>query len=48
MPSAIGTSFSQPPLLVHKSLIAIKTPFNDLDTNGNSQAATSKMQLLLM
>ena len=43
MPSAINSSFPQPPLLVPKSLVGIKTPVTDPDTNGNSQAATSKI-----
>jgi hypothetical protein len=43
MASTINSSFPQPPLFFPKSLIAVKTPNNDPDTNGNSQAATNKI-----
>ena len=43
MSSAINSSFPQPPLLVPKSLSVINTPATDPDTNGNSQASTSKI-----
>ena len=43
MSGAINSSFPQPPLLVPKSLSVIKTPATDPDTNGNSQASTSKI-----
>ena len=44
MPSAINTSFPQPPLLVPKSLIGVKTPATDPDTNANSQVAPKTIQ----
>jgi len=44
MPSAIKTSFPQPPLLVPKSLIGVKTPATDPDTNANSQIAPKTVQ----
>ena len=43
MANSINASFPQPPLLVPKSLIGIKTPATDPDTNGNSQVAASKI-----
>ena len=43
MPITINSSLPQPPLLVPKSLVGIKTSVTDPDTNGNSQAAASKI-----
>jgi hypothetical protein len=38
------TTFPQPPLLVPKSLVGIKTPATDPDTIASGQVATNKVQ----
>ena len=45
MANSINASFPQAPLLVPKSLVGIKTPVTDPDTNGNSQVAANKITI---
>jgi hypothetical protein len=45
MANSINASFPQAPLLVPKSLVGVKTPVTDPDTNGNSQVAANKITI---
>ena len=44
MSSAINASFPQPPLIVPKSLLAVKTPASDPDSSANIPVSVAKIK----
>jgi len=44
MSSSINTSFPQPPLIVPKSLLAVKTPVTDPDSSSKIPISVTKIK----
>jgi hypothetical protein len=44
MSNSINTSFPQPPLIVPKSLLAVKTPVSDPDSSSNIPISVTKIK----